>query len=152
MNFYGTLLIMCACTQNRATVKMLKSLIIVRAFEVEQPEPEAKFFSQMEGNDNGGVVTRSGENTVPERVLLGRFTYQSEDAPDRTCKQQLCLCWKEVFNTIQLSWFQERDPRTCLAESPDTKDRQTEWVSSLFEKVEGVSFLVKVTSQWRGIA
>ena len=58
----------------------------------------------------------------------------------------------KVFNVIQLSQFQERYPRTCLAESPDTRDGQTEWVSSLFEKVEGVSFLVKVTSQWHGIA
>lgn len=60
MDFYGTLMIMCACIQNRATVKMLKSLIIVRAFEVEKPEPEAKFCSQREGNDNGRVVTGSG--------------------------------------------------------------------------------------------
>lgn len=51
MDFYGTLMIMCACIQNRATVKMLKSLIIVRAFEVEKPEPEATFCSQREGNN-----------------------------------------------------------------------------------------------------
>lgn len=87
MDFYGTLMIMCACIQNRATVKMLKSLIIVRAFEVEKPEPEAKFCSQREGNGNGRVVTGSGENTGPEKVLLGKFAYQSEDAPNRICKQ-----------------------------------------------------------------
>lgn len=56
----------------------------------------------------------------------------------------------KVFNTIQLSWFQECDLRTCLAESPD-RDGQTEWVSSLFEKVE-VSFLVSdFTMAWNSL-
>ena len=32
-------------------------------------------------------MTGSGENTVPKKVLLGRFACQSEDAPDRICKQ-----------------------------------------------------------------
>ena len=77
--------------------------MIVRAIKVEKPEPETKCCSEGEGNDDGGM-TGTGENRAPEEGMLGRFAYQSEDAPGRICKLQLTPLPEGKKSLIQFNY------------------------------------------------